>query len=326
MNDKATKKDSFESTADLFLNCSRIGLFDSGVGGLSVWRRLYEFAANHNHKVEFIYLGDTLRCPYGNRTVAEITTFVQETVACLNDMHIDAIVIACNTSTANAYEAACSFSSVPVVELIQPTARLVTADGAAKIGVMSTVRTASSRAFSKAIHALSPGTSVFEIGCPDIVPIIETGRLDEPETNTVLKYYAEILRQEKIDTLILGCTHFPFIASRLQSFLPDHIKIVDPSEALVSGSGASDSSPPAVKLAANNAASGEQALCFDSIKTTAFVTGDAAKFELAARLCLGRLDFPISHINVAALPSLESRQQQSTERQLAPHMVLRTAQ
>jgi len=260
--------------------CKKIGLFDSGVGGLSVLRHLANlpgllseegkgFAYNGARSRQFLYLGDTARCPYGDRSPAEIASFVSGIVNWLTAGGAEAIVVACNTSAAVSLDVARRTTAVPVYDLISPTAQFV-ADLGRKSGVMATTATAKSRAFSKAIHQRSPGLEVVELSCPDLVPIIESGRA--AQTEGILQSYVERLLKERVEVLILGCTHFPFLSPILQNLVDDRMLIVDPAQVLAE---LVYSESPEISISERG-----QDGC------TVYVTGDLINFAKTAELCL----------------------------------------
>jgi glutamate racemase len=262
--------------------CKKIGLFDSGVGGLSVLRHLAhlpgllseeskELACVGTRARQFLYLGDTARCPYGDRSPTEIATFVSGIVNWLTANGAEAIVVACNTSAAVSLDVARRSTVVPVYDLISPTAQFV-ADLGRKTGVMATTATAKSRAFSKAIHQRSPGLDVVELSCPDLVPIIESGNGQAAQTEGILQSYVERLLKERVEVLILGCTHFPFLSPVLQRLVDDRMLIVDPAQVLAE---LVYSQSPAISTS-----EGGQDGC------TVYVTGDLINFARTAELCL----------------------------------------
>lgn len=282
LTDKAKREDKAELLTDHFRNlksCKKIGLFDSGIGGLSVLRKLtnlsYGLAGTlANEKTaerQFVYLGDTARFPYGNRPASEIVAFVMEIIDWLVAQDVDGILIACNTSTALALEAARHVSAVPVFDIIEPTA-IYLASLDKKIGILSTASTSTSRAYSKAISALNPEAEIIEIGCPDLVPLVEHGKIFDRTAKTVLKPYVERLLNENVSALVLGCTHFPFLMQPLKELVDDRIAIIDPAEIL------------AIFLRTSNNSS------INGVNTdhcSIFVTGNQSQFEQAASLCLG---------------------------------------
>ncbi len=267
---------------EVLQNCSRIGLFDSGVGGLSVLRQLQSFATGNGQDVKFVYFGDTARCPYGNRTQPEISVYVQEIVTWLNLQQVDAIVMACNTSAALAYDAARQLASVPVLDLISSTAAYA-AKNATKVGVMATASTVKSKAFSKAIQKLTPAIDVLEIGCPELVPIIESGKFDDPATMVILSRYVKEMQEQKVDALILGCTHFPFLRNAIERLAGSTITLIDPAEILTNSG----------KGVLQRFVSETSQLEFNqfedvSFNTEFFVTGDPDAFANSAAKCLGQ--------------------------------------
>jgi glutamate racemase len=259
----------------------RIGLFDSGVGGLSVLKELAHLPGQGER--HFYYFGDTARCPYGNREPFEIKAFVTEIIQFLETKTIDAVVMACNTSAACALDAAREKSAAPVFDLISLTAEYVATFGK-KVGVMATASTVKSGLFSKLIQTHDPSLEVFELACPDIVPIVESGDIDHPSTRDVLQQYARKLLEQQVEVLILGCTHFPFIRAQLEPFLGEHVMIVNPADVLreffAAQIGSSDSQP------VNH--------------MQFFVSGNADAFTRAAEKTFGLLPGSVTHVPVAS--------------------------
>lgn len=278
--------------------CSRVGLFDSGVGGLSVLKQLQHFAGAAGRQINFVYFGDTARCPYGNRNPAEITTYVREIVSWLQRQQVDVIVMACNTSAALAYDSAVHASRVPVLDLISPTANSV-AKTATRVGVMATASTVRSKAFSKAIQAIKPAVEVVEIGCPELVPIVESGRMEEPAVSVILSRYINELKEQDVDALILGCTHFPFLRKTIAGLLGEKVALIDPAQVLTNGgSGVLKQFLSQDQEVVNAAAPPLSDLV---MKTEFFVTGDPQSFALSAEKCLGQ---PIDAVNQIELEQL----------------------
>lgn len=207
-----------------------IGLFDSGLGGLSVLRQLQKLSrlTNSTSPYRFIYLADSARCPYGDRSTQEIKSFVEQIVNWLLTHDVQKIIMACNTSAAHAASIARAISPVPVLDLITPTAQFA-ASLKVKIGIIATTATAKSRAFSRAIAALNPFAHVTEIACPELVPLIEKGLVNTQQTRIILERYLQELLAQNIRALILGCTHYPFLRPLIDELLPPHIMIIDPA-------------------------------------------------------------------------------------------------
>lgn len=254
-----------------------IGLFDSGVGGLSVLRQLEKLpAAPDGRQYRFVYVGDTARCPYGNRDAREVAQFVEEIIGWLLLHQADHIVMACNTSAALSLDHAKRVSPVPVHNLIFPTARHL-ASNYKKVGVLATYSTIKSRAFSRAVRALNPSVEVVEIACPDLVPLVESGFIAGEQTAHVLSKYANQLRKDAVEAVVLGCTHFPFLQNALSNLLPESVDLVDPARMLlgefdsrINSSGDYDNFTPASPW-----------------RKKLFVTGDTRSFTEAAATCLG---------------------------------------
>lgn len=201
-----------------------IGIFDSGVGGLTVLRQLYRQLPNES----IIYFGDTARVPYGIRSKAEILQFVREILTWMQQQHVKMVVMACNTSSALVLETVVEEFSLPILGTILPGARAAVTYGK-RIGVIATPATAKSNAFRDAIHEIDSNVQVWQVGCPEFVPLIEQNRIYDPYTTDVARSYLEPLLEQDIDTLVYGCTHYPHLAPVLTTLLPDGIKLVDPA-------------------------------------------------------------------------------------------------
>lgn len=259
-------------------NCRRIGLFDSGLGGLTVLDKLKKLSSSPSANgsstrfKEFIYLGDTARCPYGNRPASEIVTFITEIVGWLESQNVDGIVVACNTSASVGLHTTHRLSTVPIFDLITPTANYVGMLGR-KVAVMATAATVRAKAFSKAIRLVNPDMDVVEIACPDLVPIIEQGKIYEQATTAVLEKYAKLLDEAKAEVLVWGCTHFPFLTEPFTKLLKREIVMVDPADILCGFQSADRENTAAASDASSNCA--------------IYVTGDPFDFARTAKICLG---------------------------------------
>lgn len=205
----------------------RIGLFDSGVGGLSILRKLSASCPqDSNAKYRFVYLADSARCPYGNRSSQEISTYVKQITRWLEAVGIDRIVMACNTSAAVAYELAQQSVSVPVHDLISTASRYA-AGRFEKIGVVATSTTCSTKAFSRSIKTFNSEAKVIEVACPDLVPLVESGELTGPRVLEIISKYTDQLKN--VDALIFGCTHFPFLSNSFRQLMNDKVEFIDPA-------------------------------------------------------------------------------------------------
>jgi glutamate racemase len=216
------------SPASSDLQRARIGVFDSGVGGLTVLREIYRQLPNES----ILYFGDTARLPYGTRTQAEIIQFSREILAWMVQQGVKMVIMACNTSSALALEAVRSEFNIPILGIILPGARAAVQQGK-RIGVIATPATANSNAYRHAIQEINSAVEVWQMACPEFVPLIEHNRIHDPYTREVAQEYLAPLLEQKIDTLVHGCTHYPYLHPVLKSLLPPSVKIVDPAVHLV---------------------------------------------------------------------------------------------
>ena len=210
-------------------NIQPIGVFDSGIGGLTVVRALMERAPFEN----IVYFGDTARVPYGVKSVETITRFATQIAEFLLRQDVKLLIIACNTMAAVAREAIVSLSPVPVLDVIDAGARSAVADSRTKsVGVIGTLATINSNAYARAIHRYSPDIRIFSQACPLFVPLVEEGWLDHPVTRLTAQEYPNPVLAEHIDTLVLGCTHYPLLKALLQDVVGGDIRLVDSAEAM----------------------------------------------------------------------------------------------
>jgi glutamate racemase len=201
-----------------------IGVFDSGVGGLTVLREIYRQLPNES----IIYFGDTARLPYGIRTQAEILQFNREILTWMQSQGVKMAIMACNTSSALALETVRQEFNFPIIGVIFPGAKAAVQQGQ-RIGVIATPATAKSNAYKRAILEIQPDVQVWQVSCPEFVPLIEQNRIHDQYTTEVARSYLEPLIQQQIDTLVYGCTHYPHLAPVLRSLLPNSVKLVDPA-------------------------------------------------------------------------------------------------
>ena len=184
-----------------------IGIFDSGAGGLTV---LHECLVTMPHE-DFVYLGDGARCPYGPRPAEEIRRFSLEVGSYLERSGVKLIVVACNSATAAALPLLQGRLDVPVVGVLTPEAHAaVQATRNRRIGVLATEATVRSERYAQAVRLLDAGAEVFSVSCPRLVPLIEAGGIDE-RLHAAVREYAAPLKEADVDTVILGCTHYPLI-------------------------------------------------------------------------------------------------------------------
>lgn len=206
----------------------RIGLFDSGVGGLTVLREMYRQMPDES----LLYFADSARLPYGTRSQAEILDFVREILDWMCTQDVKMIIMACNTSSALALETVRQEYDIPILGVILSGAKAAVKVGN-RIGVISTPATAKSHAYRQAIQEIDPRTQVWEIPCPKFVHLIEQNQLYTSHTRTVAFEYLRPLLDNNIDTLVYGCTHYRHLEKTIRSLLPSSVKIIDPAEHIV---------------------------------------------------------------------------------------------
>ncbi|MEO7934129.1 MAG: glutamate racemase [Chthoniobacterales bacterium] len=206
---------------------SVIGVFDSGIGGLTVVAALRQ----HLPSEHIFYVGDTARVPYGGKSQETVTRYSQEICQFLLAQRCKAIVVACNTASALAVGTLRETLDVPIVGMIQPGAEAaVRATRNGRIGIIGTRATVLSRAYDFAIRALSPEAKTISHACPVLVPMIEEGWLDDPLTDAAIERYIRPLLDSQIDTLVLGCTHYPLLGAAISRIAGPGVHIVDSAE------------------------------------------------------------------------------------------------
>lgn len=203
-----------------------IGVFDSGVGGLTTVRRMHEIMPNEN----IIFFGDTGRVPYGTRSAETITRYTRQDAAFLRTFDIKAIVVACNTVSAVALETVAAEMDVPMIGVVWPACRkalAVTKTG--RIGVIGTPATVRSGVYERFLHRARPDLEIFTQACPLFVPLVENGRVRRGDIviETVAAEYLAGLKAQNIDTLILGCTHYPLLRDVISAYMGSHVYLVD---------------------------------------------------------------------------------------------------
>lgn len=202
---------------------SPIGVFDSGIGGLTVVRALMERLPFE----DIIYFGDTARVPYGVKSVDTIRSFTTQIADYLLARDVKLLIIACNTMAAVAGDAVRERSSVPVLDVIDAGARAAVEISRKGIGVIGTPTTINSNAYARSIHALNPDLHVHSQACPLFVPLVEEGWLDHEVTRLTAQEYLKPVFVESIDALVLGCTHYPLLKPLLQQVAGPGIRLVD---------------------------------------------------------------------------------------------------
>lgn len=205
-----------------------IGVFDSGIGGLTVLRELRRQLPGEN----FVYLGDTARVPYGTKGAATVRHFAGEALACLNEREVKAVVVACNTATALAIDLLHEASTVPVFGVIEPGVRAALTKSRGRVGVIGTTATVASDRYAERLRELEPKVEVQSVACPLFVPLAEEGWVDGEITRAVAERYLAGLREWGADTLILGCTHYPILKSAIGAVMGKECQLVDSAEVL----------------------------------------------------------------------------------------------
>ena len=204
-----------------------IGVFDSGIGGLTVVKAIRNILPLEN----IIYLGDTARVPYGTRGRATIIQFARELTATINQFNPKIIVVACNTMSAVALQAIVAAADVPVINVILPTIQAALMGKPKSLGVIGTSATMRSGAYQQMIAKLSPSTRVHVQACPLFVPMIEEGMRNGPAAHLIAQTYLRSLKKERIQSLILGCTHYPLMRSTISKVIGRDVLIHDSAQA-----------------------------------------------------------------------------------------------
>ena len=208
-------------------NCEApVGVFDSGVGGLTVAREIMRNLPNEN----IVYFGDTARVPYGSKSKNTILRYSRQIVRFLRTQNVKAIVVACNTASAYALEDIRKELDIPIIGVVKPGAKVAcetTANG--RIGVIGTEATIHSGIYTSFIRRQKPDVQVVGKACPLLVPLVEEGWIKDPITMEVARRYLEEFRQYDIDTLILGCTHYPLLRSMVAEIMGEKVTLVNPA-------------------------------------------------------------------------------------------------
>lgn len=256
-----------------------IGVFDSGVGGLTVVSSLLA----HLPGESILYLGDTARLPYGSKSQATVARYTRRNVGFLVERGVKAVVIACNTASAVALSAV--EAPVPLWGVIEPGARRAAAASRGRVGVIGTEGTVASDAYGRALRALRPELAVASQACPLFVPLVEEGWGDDPITEEIARRYLAPLLAAEIDTLVLGCTHYPLLAPVLARVVGPEVALVDSAEStakeVAGGLAAAGLAAPAGKP--------EHHFC---------VTDSAERFRRIARLILGETGHSLELVEV----------------------------
>jgi len=265
-----------------------IGVFDSGLGGLTSVRELFRLLPGES----VAYFGDTARLPYGSKSSETVTRFALEIANFLARQNVKCLLVACNTASSYSLDTLTRRLDIPVVGVIEPAARAaVAAAPRGRIGVIGTLGTVGSGAYPTAIERLRPGATVTSHACPLFVPLIEEGWIDHAVTRAVAEEYLGELRGADLDSLILGCTHYPLVAALLANLMGPNVRLVD--------SGAEAAGAVAALLAERGQlSSGEPQHHF-------FLSDEPRNFTRIARSFLGRELPRVTVVDQTDLPWFE---------------------
>ncbi|HEX8466141.1 MAG TPA: glutamate racemase [Abditibacterium sp.] len=205
----------------------KIGIRDSGVGGLTVARRV----RNRLPGADLLYFADTAHVPYGDKSPAQVRHYALSISQFLIEQGAQLVVFACNTTSAYALDAARARFEVPIFGVIEPGARVAAAVSDGKVGVLATDATVQSASYTRELQRLRPNLRVQEIGCPAFVPLVEAQKAGSLEASEACKHYLAPLLRFGADTIVLGCTHFPLLLPALQDAAP-HLRFIDPAAAV----------------------------------------------------------------------------------------------
>jgi glutamate racemase len=208
------------------MNNKAIGVFDSGIGGLTVYRSIKDILPGE----KIIYLGDTARLPYGTKSAETIIRFSEDNARFLLTRKVKIIVVACNSSASYAVEHLQETLDVPVLGVIEPGAEAAVKMSEKKIGVVGTLATIRSGSYEKAILARKSDAEIISQACPLFVPLVEEGWIHHPVTQMVIQEYLDPLKRDGIGSLVLGCTHYPVLKDLISRFLGGEIRLIDSAE------------------------------------------------------------------------------------------------
>lgn len=276
-----------------------IGIFDSGVGGLTVYRALHDRLPNEH----FVYLGDTARVPYGTKSLATVERYALENAQFLADQGIKMLVVACNTASALALPSIRKQIGIDVVGVIGPGGRKaveITKCEKPRIGVIATEATVSSGAYAQAIRRACGEAEVMESACPLFVPLAEEGWTAEPETISIAERYLKPFRDFRPDAVVLGCTHYPILRDVIEKTLGENVSLIDSGEAAAEEV---EKLLASTRLANTSTVSGNRTLCDDLDHF--YVTDAADRFARVAERFLGAKPSKLEAIEVGGLDTFK---------------------
>lgn len=203
-----------------------IGLFDSGVGGLTVAREIMRQLPNE----DLVYFGDTARVPYGSKSKNTVLKYSRQIVRFLRTKDVKAVVIACNTASALALDEIAAEIDIPVIGVVKPGARMaVETTKTGNVGIIGTESTIKSGIYNDYIRELNPDITVVSKACPLFVPLVEEGLLEDRVTEDIVARYLQEMKEYKVDSLVLGCTHYPLIRNTIKRFMGEDVRLVNPA-------------------------------------------------------------------------------------------------
>jgi glutamate racemase len=203
-----------------------IGIFDSGIGGLTVVRTFLEKLPLEG----FIYFGDTAHVPYGNKSEVQLLQYARDIMAFFSSREVKAVLVACGTHSSVTLPQIKADYPIPMVGMVKAGASAACrSTGNNRVGVLATQATVTSGAYSRAIKAIKPNCQTFEVACPGLVPLVEEGCISGEKPYAAVQHYLLPLLQQHIDTLVLGCTHYPFLSEIIHELAGPEIQLVDPA-------------------------------------------------------------------------------------------------
>jgi glutamate racemase len=260
-----------------------IGIFDSGIGGLTVVKKIDEYLPNENS----IYFGDTARVPYGTKSNSTVIEYAVQDAQFLVNQNIKLLIVACNTASSVAINSLKQKFDIPIIGMIEPGAQMaIDKTKSGKIGVIGTYATINNKAYSIEINKIDTNAKVYEKACPLFVPLAEEGWTDHKATYAVAEEYLKELKELKIDTLILGCTHYPILSKTIQDVIGEDVTLID--------SGTAAATLVKKYLTENNYQNDSGKKCSDRF----FVSDVPTKFIEVAQRFLGREVSDISKVDL----------------------------
>lgn len=276
-----------------------VGLFDSGVGGLTVAEEVFRMLPG----ARVIYFGDTANVPYGGRPVAELITFADRIIAFLRHQGAQYIIFACNSSSAVSLQSMRERFKMPMMGLIEPGAEeAIRMSATGNIGLIATEATVGTDAYNTAVKRIDSRCRVFSRATPRLVPLVEAGELDSLRAEQVVREYLGPLQDLGIDTLILGCTHYPFLRGLIERVLGPEVRLVDPAAATVRAAKLDMLQRGLWRESSGQHRNPGRSATGSPAGHRYFVSGEAAGFVLVARKFLGREPEPVTEIQLPDEP------------------------